>query len=132
MSLLTGAHAVFLLLIQSLSVNMRWKHVLLSYAHAHCICCNIYMCTLCAMNQLRTYRFSCIVPRVPFPANMVFRSGDDVEVEIDCMHSKLTVRNITQNITDSTGLPSDKQWHLEVRICGKDDMVRILESTKLW
>lgn len=61
-------------------------------------------------------------------AALRFDAGDSIDMEIDCKQSKLTVRNTTQNLTDSIDLPADKQWRLLVVMFYRNTSVRIVDS----
>lgn len=68
--------------------------------------------------------------RVRAADGMVYRSGDLIDVEINCKQNQLTVRNTTKSRVESIVLPAGRKWRLYVVQCGHGS-VRIKESKLL-
>lgn len=63
-----------------------------------------------------------------------FSSGDVIEVDIDCKHDKLRVRNTTADTQCALPLRAGEKWRFVVGLMKKDDVdmsVRIIDSKTL-
>lgn len=65
-------------------------------------------------------------------APLPFATGDTIELEVDCAHSKLTVCNTTRNLGKTMELLAGQQWRVHVCMFDFEKRIRILHTKTIF